>query len=33
MLFLTEIPSRNTLIGGLLIIATVVIENIRSKKG
>ena len=33
ILFLSEIPSRNTLIGGLLIITTVVIENIRSKKG
>jgi len=31
-LFLTEIPNINTYIGGSLILATVVIESIRSKK-
>ena len=30
--FLREIPSINTLFGGLLIISTVVIESVRSKK-
>lgn len=32
MLFLNEIPGVNTIFGGLLIIATVVIESIRSYK-
>jgi drug/metabolite transporter (DMT)-like permease len=31
-LILNEIPTPNTLIGGLLILATVVIESMRSKK-
>jgi drug/metabolite transporter (DMT)-like permease len=31
-IFLNEIPSRNTLIGGLLIFSTVIIEGLRSKK-
>ena len=31
-IFLNEIPSLNTFIGGSLIIATVIIESIRSKK-
>lgn len=31
-LFLKEIPTWNTFLGGLLILATVVIESIRSKK-
>lgn len=31
--FLNEIPTLNTFIGGTLIIATVVIESIRSRKG
>ncbi len=30
--FLNEIPTRNTFIGGSLILATVIIESIRSKK-
>ncbi|NNK87092.1 MAG: DMT family transporter, partial [Flavobacteriaceae bacterium] len=30
--FLGEIPSLNTYIGGLLIVSTVIIESIRSKK-
>ncbi len=29
--FLNEIPSKNTLIGGLIIISTVIIESVRSK--
>ena len=32
MLFLSEIPSGNTIIGGLLIIITVVVESIQSGK-
>ena len=32
MLFLNEIPSGNTIIGGFLIIITVVIESIQSRK-
>ena len=32
ILFLSEIPSGSTIVGGLLIIATVVIESIGSKK-
>lgn len=32
MLFLSEIPSGNTVIGGFLIITTVVIESIQSRK-
>ncbi|MEP3838107.1 MAG: DMT family transporter [Algibacter sp.] len=32
-LFLNEIPKLNTFIGGTLILATVVIESIRAKKG
>jgi len=31
--FLNEIPTLNTFIGGFLIIATVVIESVRSRKG
>ncbi len=31
-LFLNEIPTRNTFIGGTLILVTVIIESIRSKK-
>lgn len=31
-LFLNEIPTINTFFGGLLILSTVVIESIRSKK-
>ncbi|MFS4483698.1 DMT family transporter [Hyunsoonleella sp. 2307UL5-6] len=31
--FLNEIPTTNTFIGGALILATVVIESVRSKKG
>ncbi|VAV84042.1 Permease of the drug/metabolite transporter (DMT) superfamily, partial [hydrothermal vent metagenome] len=31
-IFLNEIPSKNTLIGGLLIFSTVIIEGLRSKK-
>ena len=31
-LFLNEIPSWNTFVGGTLIISTVVIESIRSKR-
>ncbi|TXG36659.1 DMT family transporter [Seonamhaeicola maritimus] len=31
--FLNEIPTLNTFIGGSLILATVIIESIRSKKG
>ena len=31
-LFLNEVPTLNTFIGGLLIISTVVIESIRSKR-
>ena len=30
--FLNEIPTLNTVVGGSLILATVVIESIRSKK-
>ncbi len=32
ILFLSEIPSINTLIGGTIILATVVIESVQSKK-
>lgn len=32
-IFLKEIPTSNTFIGGALIISTVIIESIRSKKG
>jgi drug/metabolite transporter (DMT)-like permease len=31
-IFLNEIPTWNTFVGGSLILATVVIESIRSKK-
>jgi drug/metabolite transporter (DMT)-like permease len=31
-IFLNEVPTLNTFIGGTLIIATVIIESIRSKK-
>ncbi|MGB1043287.1 MAG: EamA family transporter, partial [Tenacibaculum sp.] len=31
-IFLNEIPNLNTFIGGSLILATVVIESVRSKK-
>ena len=32
ILFLTEIPSKTTIFGGILILATVVIESFQSKK-
>jgi drug/metabolite transporter (DMT)-like permease len=32
-IFLNEVPTLNTFIGGFLILATVVIESVRSRKG